>query len=191
MVEVIEYDPAWPGAFEVVRDQLVDRLGDAAISIHHIGSTSVPGMAAKPTIDVLVVVPDTAAVLDRLDVLAELGLEYRPDAWPDPRRHLFLRRVVDGRRTHHLHVVPEGSAEIDDYLTLREFLRRNPDEAAAYQRHKFELVADTGGERDAYVDRKALYVDDLLVRARAWSISVGRAPGNAPTEPPPGRRWPT
>ena len=175
VVQVVDADPTWPEQFRVVRDQLLDRLGPAALEVEHIGSTSVPGLAAKPTIDVLVVVADTVEVLDRLDELGEVGFEYRPEAWPDPRRHLFLRRVVDGRRTHHLHVVPSDSHEIGDYLTLRDYLRQHPDEAAAYQRHKRHLVAATGGERDAYVHRKAHYVEDLLARARSWGADGNRA----------------
>lgn len=174
MVQVVGPDPTWPEQFRLVREHLLGCLGAAAVSIEHIGSTSVPGLAAKPTIDVLVVVDDTDEVLARSGPLAALGFEYRPDAWPDPRRHLFLRRVVDGRRTHHLHVVPVGSPEIDDYLTLRDYLRTHPAEASAYQDHKHQLVADTGGERDAYVERKAAYVDDLLTRARAWGAAADR-----------------
>ena len=136
MVQVVGPDPTWPEQFRLVREHLLGCLGAAAVSIEHIGSTSVPGLAAKPTIDVLVVVDDTDEVLARSGPLAALGFEYRPDAWPDPRRHLFLRRVVDGRRTHHLHVVPVGSPEIDDYLTLRDYLRTHPAEASAYRDHK-------------------------------------------------------
>jgi GrpB-like predicted nucleotidyltransferase (UPF0157 family) len=174
VVQVVESDPSWPEQFRRTRTQLVGCLGELAISVDHIGSTSVPGLAAKPTIDVLVVVDETAEVLDRLDPLAALGFQYRPEAWPDPRHHLFFRRVVDGRRTDHLHVVPVDSDEIGDYLTLRDYLRRHPGEADDYEQHKRRLVADTGGERDAYVERKAVYVDDLLTRARSWDASGNR-----------------
>lgn len=179
VVQVVDADPTWPARFAEARDQLRECLGPAALEIHHIGSTSVPGLAAKPTIDVLVVVADTTDVLDQLDRLSEAGFEHRPDAWPDPSRHLFLRRVVHGRRTHHVHVVPTDSHEIDDYLTLRDYLRCHPDEAAAYQQHKLELVAETGGERDAYVDRKEHYVEPLLVRARAWDAERTRTGSHA------------
>jgi len=166
---VVAADARWPQQFAEMRALLLDVLGSHAVSVEHIGSTAVPGLAAKPTIDVLVVVADTATVLEREAMLGELGFEHRPDAWPDPNRHVFLRRVVDGRRTHHLHVVPDGSHEIDDYLAIRDYLRTHPDEAAAYEGHKMALLQAHHGDRAAYVEAKPAYVEALLTRATTWA----------------------
>jgi GrpB-like predicted nucleotidyltransferase (UPF0157 family) len=165
-LELSEPDAEWPEQFEAVRRDLVTTLGSAAMRIEHIGSTAVPGLFAKPTIDVLLVVADTDDVLDRLDSLASLGFEHRPEAWPDPERHVFLRRVVDGRRTHHLHVVPADSFEIADYLLLRDHLRAHPEEVEAYAAHKRRLATEVSGDRAGYVAAKPAYVEELLTRAR-------------------------
>lgn len=118
-LELVASDPRWTTQFDAVSAALSDALGARALRIEHIGSTAVPGLIAKPTIDVLLVVADTTEVLDRVGLLASLGFEYRPDNWPDPTLHLFFQRVIIGRRTHHLHVVPSDSTEIDDYLSIR------------------------------------------------------------------------
>ena len=162
-------DPAWPEQFEASRGELLAVVGDIQPRIEHVGSTAVPNLVAKPTIDILLVVKDTTAVLRRGDALASIGFELRPDAWPDPASHLFFRRVVDGRRTHHLHVVPDGSHEITDYLRLRDFLRANPDEAAAYGTLKRVLAEEVNGDRARYVAAKPAYVEEMLVRAHQWS----------------------
>ena len=162
-------DPQWPAQFEAARRDLLAALGPVAMRIEHIGSTAVPDLVAKPTIDILLVVADTTDVLDRLDSLASIGFEHRPTAWPDPARHVFLRRVVGDRRTHHLHVVPAGSYEIADYLWLRDYLRTHPDEVEAYAAHKRHLAKEARGDRASYVAAKPAYVEELLVRARRWS----------------------
>ena len=167
-LELSEPDPRWPAQFEAARHDLRSVLGARAMRIEHIGSTAVPDLFAKPTIDVLVVVADTTVVLGELDSLASIGFEHRPDAWPDPSSHVFFRRVVGGRRTHHLHVVPDGSYEIDDYLLLRDFLRAHADEVKAYAAHKRALVERVKGDRAGYVAAKPAYVEELLVRARRW-----------------------
>lgn len=167
-LELSPPDPGWAAQFEAARVELDAILGPVALRICHIGSTSVPGLVAKPTIDILVVVDDTGDLLGRVDALAAAGFEHRPAAWPDPTRHVFLRRVVAGRRTHHVHVVPTGSPEIDDYLALRDYLRAHPHEAEAYGAHKTALDGEVGGDRAAYVAAKPAYVESLLDRARAW-----------------------
>lgn len=168
VLELSEPDPAWAHGFEAVKSELVEVLGPAALRVEHIGSTAVPGLLAKPTIDVLLVVESTDVVLRRLDAVSALGFAYRPEARPDPTRHLFLKREVDGRRTHHLHVVPVDSHEVDDYLAIRDFLRSHPHEVDAYATLKRDLQAIHGGDRAAYVAAKPEFVEELLVRARRW-----------------------
>lgn len=171
---IVGPDPTWPRRFEAARDDLAIALESSARRVEHIGSTAVPGLVAKPVIDVLVVVDATSAVLERSDDLVAIGFAYVANAWPDPTQHLFFRRVVGGRTTHHLHVVPTGSPEIEDYLLLRAYLRSHPDEVAAYGAHKYELVERSAGDREVYVAAKPAYVEELLVRAKTSHDRQGR-----------------
>ncbi len=136
--------------------------------IEHIGSTAVPDLVAKPTIDILLVVADTTDVLDRLRLLASIGFEHRPTAWPDPARHVFLRRVVGDRRTHHLHVVPAARTRSPTTCGCATTSGPHPDEVEAYAAHKRHLAKEARGDRASYVATKPAYVEELLVRARRW-----------------------
>jgi GrpB-like predicted nucleotidyltransferase (UPF0157 family) len=103
VVEVIAYDPSWPDRFDAERRQLAELLPGAS-STEHVGSTSVPGLAAKPIIDIVVVVPEVEEVAADVSGLERLGYVFRPSAFPDDRDHLFFAKDTDGTRTHHLHV---------------------------------------------------------------------------------------
>jgi GrpB-like predicted nucleotidyltransferase (UPF0157 family) len=164
VVELVEYDPSWPARFAVERDLLAGALPDA-LAVEHIGSTSVPGLCAKPTIDVLLVVADPATVLDRLDAL---GYEYRPGSFAEDGTHLFLRKVAKQRRTHHLHVLTAGSPRIDEYLLFRDYLRADAAATARYAEVKRELAVRYAHDRGRYVAEKSGVVTELLERARRW-----------------------
>lgn len=169
-VEVIPHDASWRTQFDGEAQQLVDALATLAPTIEHIGSTSVPGMPAKPTIDVLMMVDEVQDVLAYNDALAALGYDYRPASLTSSDDQLFLRKVApSGTRTHHLHVVARRSPNGDDYLAFRDFLRTHEDEAQAYAQLKLELAERYATERMRYVTEKARYVDDLMERVRAWA----------------------
>ena len=137
--------------------------GHAARSIEHIGSTAVPGLSAKPTIDILVVTDSTGEFLKRLPQVEALGCDYRADnTFARSSTHLFLRKVLDGDRTRHLHVLRSGSPEIDDYRLFRDALRNDPALAQQYQRLKLALVAEYAANRTRYVTEKANWVSEVL-----------------------------
>jgi GrpB-like predicted nucleotidyltransferase (UPF0157 family)/8-oxo-dGTP pyrophosphatase MutT (NUDIX family) len=160
-VAVVPYDDSWPTRFEHLRREIHRALGD--VGVEHVGSTSVPGLSAKPTIDLLVCVPDPRAVVAALE---DTGFEYRPGAFPDPREHIFLRRLEDGQRIAHLHVLRSGADEATEYLLFRDWLRSHPDEAQAYAGYKLNL-ARIAPTRAAYVTAKEAHVAVLLDRIRA------------------------
>ncbi len=166
-VRVVPYDSSWRDSFDGARSALATAVPEA-ISIEHVGSTSVPGLAAKPTVDILLVVDDLAVVLDRLEVLRRLGFEHRPGAFAAERQHLFFRRVVAGERTHHLHVLLDTSPEPDDYRLFRDFLRVTPEAAASYAAAKLDLATRFADDRQSYVAAKEPVVQDLLEAARRW-----------------------
>lgn len=171
LVRVVPYDPSWSASFETVRGELATVVPEA-LSIEHVGSTSVPGLASKPTVDVLLVVDELSAVLDRISELAGIGFEYRPGSFAPERRHLFFRRMVGGERTHHLHVLASDSPEPDAYRLFRDYLRANPDAAARYEAAKLDLADRFVYDRASYVRAKEPVVEELLVAARAWRTDL-------------------
>jgi len=154
-----EYDPDWPRQFARHRDTIRAALGDQAERVEHIGSTAVPGLAAKPIIDVVVAVADVEEPGYALDLVAA-GYELRVR---EPGHRCF--RASD--RGAHVHVYPAGSPEIDDYLLLREWLRGHPEDKARYEALKRSLAGREWRDMNYYADAKSPVIADILNRARA------------------------
>jgi GrpB-like predicted nucleotidyltransferase (UPF0157 family) len=162
-VRIVDYDPAWPemAAAEIARVEAA--LGAQATRIDHVGSTAVPGMAAKPIVDLQVSVVEIAPTDRYVRPLEELG--YLFAAHPDsPDFHCFARPVARPR-TFHIHVCAAGSDDEARHLALRDYLRGHPDEALHYAEVKRSLVALRPGDRLAYIEGKADYVAALEERA--------------------------
>jgi GrpB-like predicted nucleotidyltransferase (UPF0157 family) len=176
-VEVVDYDPAWPGRFEEERARLVAVAPGLFRSIEHVGSTAVPGMPAKPTIDILAVARSIEAVLGHLGPLAAAGYDHRPGSFPDDDRHLFFRKVRAGKRVAHLHVHEPASPQVDEYRLFLAFLRADPAAAARYAGLKRDLAARYADRRQLYVEAKHAEVDLLMIEARRWRATTAAAPG--------------
>lgn len=170
-LEVVAYDPAWPARFEAERLLLVDAVPGTFLSVEHVGSTSVPGLVAKPTLDVLAVVDGLDDVLRRLEPLAATGYDYRPGAFPEGEQHLFFRKVRAGKRIAHLHVLTASSPRVPEYRLFRDFLRANPAVAARYGDYKQALAARFSHQRAAYTETKEGEVDRILQEARRWAVA--------------------
>ena len=164
-MRIVAYDPSWPARFEQERALLSEALGDHVVSgIHHVGSTAVPGLDAKPVIDILVGVADLPSSRPCIDLLAECGYvhaPYRPD-----QMH-WLCKPDPSRRTHHLHLVPAGSARFRDELAFRDHLRSHPDTARGYVALKRELAARFEHDREGYTTGKAEFIRAALEAARS------------------------
>lgn len=160
-VVVVPYDQRWPALFEEAAAELMDALGPAALAIHHVGSTSIPGMCAKPILDVLVSVPDFFAALDLVPELEKLAYEFRPDE-EIPDRHYFRRPPGGNVRTHHLSLAEPSSRFYRVTLAFRDALRRDARLADAYARLKLELAARFPYDRAAYIEGKSQFVADVL-----------------------------
>jgi GrpB-like predicted nucleotidyltransferase (UPF0157 family) len=155
-VRIEPYDPAWPALFEEERVRLVEAIGRWAVGgIHHVGSTAVPGLDAKPVIDILVGVRDLEGSRSCFDPLARLGYLYAP--YRASEMHWFCKPHPD-RRTHHLHLVPAGSRRFRDELTFREHLRSHPATADEYRRLKRRLAARFEHDREAYTEAKTEFI---------------------------------
>jgi GrpB-like predicted nucleotidyltransferase (UPF0157 family) len=155
-VEIVPYDEAWPGAFEDERRKLLDTIGPwLAGPVEHIGSTAIPGLAAKPVIDIMAGVASLEASRPALPVLAGLDycyFPYRPDS-----EHWFCK-PSPYFRTHHLHLVPFGSAQWAGALAFRDYLRAHPETAAEYQELKTRLAREFHLDREAYTQAKSPFV---------------------------------
>lgn len=159
IVELRDHDPAWRIAFERERAALLETLGPLAMAIEHIGSTAVPGLRAKPVIDILVTVENLR--LEEVEGgLVRLGYVHVPIG--DPER-LFFRKGMP--RTHHLHVVRHGGEEQRRHLLFRDRLIAHPEEAAEYQRLKEELAGRFREDREAYTEGKDRFIRSMLERA--------------------------
>lgn len=159
-VIVKPYDSRWPLEFERVRAELAHALPSWVLSIEHVGSTAVPGLDAKPIIDVLVGVPSLQRGLELRPILESLGFEYRAnDELPD--RHYFPR-TRDGYRVHHVSVAEPGSRHYRNTLIFRDALRADRQLAGRYARLKHRLARELGLVRFAYLNAKTELIHAVL-----------------------------
>lgn len=164
MVEIVPYDPAWPSLFEGERALLEVTLAPwLAGPIEHIGSTAVPGLAAKPVIDIMAAVeslPASAGAIPAASALDYVYFPYRPDVM-----HWFCK-PSPAHRTHHLHLVPLNSQLWIERLTFRDCLRRDAVAATEYAALKMALAKQHEFDREAYTDAKGPFIQRILDRAR-------------------------
>jgi GrpB-like predicted nucleotidyltransferase (UPF0157 family) len=162
-VTITPYQPDWPAAFEAERKLLAPVIGAYLVGgIHHVGSTAVPGLAAKPIIDILAGISDLGSARPCIELVAPLGYAYAPYL---PDEMLWFCKPNPRRRTHHLHLIPVGSARYRDELKFRDYLRAHPDSRDEYARLKQGLAARFSRDREGYTEAKTDFVRDILRRA--------------------------
>ncbi|MFZ0841138.1 MAG: GrpB family protein [Xanthobacteraceae bacterium] len=167
-IVIAEYNSAWPMMFEREREVVGEALGKLVLEIEHIGSTAIPGLPAKPIIDLLVGIRSLAEARSRaVEPLVQRGYVYIPEYEPWLPDELFFRKGVPGPWTHHVHVMEPGNPRWDDHLRFRDYLRGHPATAAAYAELKKTLAQRFRENIGAYRDAKDKFVRDVLVRARA------------------------
>lgn len=159
---VVAWDARWAGDFQTIAARLVPALPDAA-SVVHVGSTAVVGLAAKPIIDVDVVVPDPATMPLAVAALQRLGYTHQGDLGI-PGREAFS--MLPGMPYHHLYLVVAGSKPHRDHIDLRDYLEAHPEEVERYAAVKQRLAHLLTTDRNEYVRQKGVVVEDLLTRAR-------------------------
>ena len=163
-VVICDYDPAWPERYEALRAAVVAALGDVAAAIEHVGSTSVPGLAAKPTIDLVVRMRSHADLPAAIERLARLGYVHEGDLGITGRE-AFATPPGYATHDHHLYVCAPDWPGFDDQVVFRDHLRSHPSAARAYERLKRTLAARHGTDRSGYTNAKAGFVRDVLKRA--------------------------
>jgi GrpB-like predicted nucleotidyltransferase (UPF0157 family) len=159
-VRIVPYDPSWPARFEIERALLERAIGRWATGgIYHVGSTAVPGLAAKPVIDILAAINDLRSSRDCFGELADLGYQYAP--YRAEEMHWFCK-PNPRRRTHHLHLVPTGSRRYRDELAFRDILRSSSDLADEYAALKRTLAHNYLHDREGYTGAKASFIEKAL-----------------------------
>jgi GrpB-like predicted nucleotidyltransferase (UPF0157 family) len=163
VVVVVPYDPRWSGEFVAASAAIRDALGSDILAIHHVGSTAVPGLCAKPILDLLVSVADLERSLDLVPALEELGYEFRSDE-EIPDRHYF-RRGAGMVRTHHLSLAEPASHYHRVTVAFRDALRANPVKAREYCELKMTLAREYPMNRAKYIEGKSAFVAGILAAA--------------------------
>lgn len=172
-VAIVPYDPEWPASFAREKAHLLSCLpADLVRRVEHFGSTAVPGLAAKPIVDILIEVADLEATRARIvPILEAQGYDYlwRPTAGDDgpPFYAWFIKRdVATGRRTHHIHMVERGFTEHWDRLLFRDHLIAHPEIAGQYEQLKRDLAALSPRDRVTYTSGKTAFIQRITAEAK-------------------------
>jgi GrpB-like predicted nucleotidyltransferase (UPF0157 family) len=164
-VRVVDHDPEWPRRFAEEAARVKAALGDTLVRLHHVGSTSVPGLAAKPIIDMLAEVTSVRELDASAGALEALGYEGLGEYGIPGRR--YFRKGGD-RRTHQIHAFRHGGPEVRRHLALPAYLRAHPEEACRYAALKRQLAARFPEDIEGYMNGKDAFVKALEQRALAW-----------------------
>jgi GrpB-like predicted nucleotidyltransferase (UPF0157 family) len=164
-VVLAEYDPRWPDLFEAEKERILDAVGPRVLEVEHVGSTAVPGMPAKPVIDVMVGTRDVAATTDACAApLQKIGYEYIPKPAVLDRR-FFRRGAWLLECMFHLHMVEMDGDTWRRYTVFRDVLRAEPDVARSYQELKRQLATQYRFDRAAYTTAKNWFIAGVIARA--------------------------
>lgn len=162
-IVIAEYDPAWPQQYEAHARVIMDVLGSTLLRIEHIGSTAVPGLAAKPIVDIVVVVPNSADESSYVPQLGAVGYSLRVRE-PSFFEHRMLRTAA---RDVHVHVFSPAAPEIGRCITFRDRLRRSAEDRARYEAVKRRLAAQSWPDMNAYAEAKTAIVESIMAAAVA------------------------
>jgi GrpB-like predicted nucleotidyltransferase (UPF0157 family) len=169
-VEVVPHDPRWRDAFEAEARHVADALGENVSAVHHIGSTAIPNIYAKPVIDLLVEVRGIGEVDARSAAMESLGYEVMGE-YGIPGRRYFRKDTREGIRTHQVHVFEAGSAEVERHLAFRDYMIAHPVEAQRYSELKRRLAEEHPQDMDGYIEGKDDFIKEMDERAAHWRTS--------------------
>ena len=166
-VQLVPHDPSWAAQAAVESARLAGAIGETLIRIEHVGSTSIPGIRAKPTIDLQPIVKSLAELDARRPQVEALGLIWRGEFGIPGRRYCI--REENGRRLFHVHCHQDGHHEIARTLVFRDYLRAHADEARAYEALKIACAAAHPADTLAYSNAKGDWIRACIARAEAWA----------------------
>jgi len=165
-IVIADYDAGWPTLFRQHADRIAAALGEAALQIEHIGSTSIPGLAAKPIVDIILVVQDSSDEAAYLPALITAGYELRVRE-PDWHEHRMFRTP---ERDVHIHVFSDGSPEIARHIDFRDWLRVHDDDRYLYEQTKRRLASEDWPSMNAYADAKTGVIQQITQRIDAATM---------------------
>lgn len=168
----LPYDPTWPQRYEVMRARLAGALGDVAKRIEHVGSTAIPGIPAKPVVDIQVSVADVGDEDAYRDAIESQGFGLR---WIEPH-HRYFRPPPGLPREYQVHVCSVGSEWERVHLLFRDYLRAHPETAAEYAALKARLAGQYRGDRIGYTDAKGPFIEGVVAKAQVWAKDTGWRP---------------
>jgi GrpB-like predicted nucleotidyltransferase (UPF0157 family) len=169
---VVDYDPGWPQTYERWQQRVSAALGQAVIRIEHVGSTSVPGLAAKPIVDIQVSVPDLGREPGYVPPLEAIGLVLRSR----DELHRYFRPPASRPREVHVHVCAAGGQWEHDHLLFRDYLRAHPAACLRYADAKRASARRWSDDGWAYTEAKTGVILDILEQAEDWAVTTGWAP---------------
>lgn len=162
-VTLVSYDPTWPDKFEKEKKLIEQTIGSYCTGgIYHIGSTAIPGLSAKPIIDILVGVTSLEKSQPCIDLLAQIQYQYFP--YKADREHWFCK-PSSYHRTHHLHLIATTHPEFKAKLVFRDYLISHQKEKEEYEKLKKKLAAHFRNDREAYTKAKAIFVQKIVAKA--------------------------
>lgn len=170
-IAVVPFDPRWTERFESEHRAVAAALGTVVVALHHIGSTAVPGLAAKPVVDMLLEVRSLPELDQRAGRLEDLGYAAK-GGYGIPGRRYFSKGEPE--RTHHLHAFASGDANLERHLAFRDYLRARPDIAAAYGRIEADASAVCDGDIESYMAAKSPFIAIHERAAVAWYRGAAR-----------------
>lgn len=168
-VELVPHAPEWAAQAAAAGARLAGALGDVLVAVHHIGSTAIPGIAAKPILDLMPEVTDLAALDRRRAAVEALGYRWFGEYGLPGRRYCSLNDPATGRRLIQLHCFASGAPDIARHLAFRDHLRRHPEIARAYEAEKRRARALHPDDSHAYTEEKAAWIRAMEAEAlAAW-----------------------
>jgi GrpB-like predicted nucleotidyltransferase (UPF0157 family) len=169
-VQVVPHNSQWQTEFEIESTRIQAALGGNVVAIHHIGSTAILGIYAKPIIDLLVEVKDITAVDGQNSAMELLGYKAMGE-FGIPDRRFFRKDNPEGIRTNHVHSFPAGSEQVHRHLAFRDYMIAHPEEAHAYSELKRRLAIEYPTNIDGYMDGKDGFIQEIDQKAAQWLLA--------------------
>ncbi len=171
-IAIVRYESQWPREFDAERVRLEQVFKGVPVVVEHVGSTAVPGLGAKPIIDIMIGLLRLEEAEVRAPALEQIGYEYVPAHELELPGRRYFRKVQGERRSHHLHAVVRGSEFWRRHLLFRDYLRQHDSTAVEYFELKQKLASMHRTNRRAYLEAKSDFIEAVLLKAAKWGGEV-------------------
>jgi GrpB-like predicted nucleotidyltransferase (UPF0157 family) len=175
MIRVVSHDPEWASKFEIEAGRVIETLGATVVRMHHIGSTAIPRIKAKPVIDILLEVGSLKTLDEKSSMLEALGYEAKGEFGISGRRYFRLNDSW-GMRTHQIHAFEAGTPDVIRHIAFRDYMRAHPSAAEEYSSLKERLANAYPNDMAAYMEGKDVFIKQYEGRALLWANTSGVVP---------------